>query len=503
MGGYGAFMKTCVLILGNQLFDPSFLKGEEEAEVFLREDMELCTHFKYHQLKIALFLNAMRSYADELKEAGFSVHYEKLSPSKIPYEEHFEKFLKGKKITRVVLFEIEDKFFEERIMAALKRAKVEVQVLASPMFVTSRDDFQAYLKKYKKPFMKLFYEQQRKKFKVLLTQTGKPVGGKWSFDTMNRKPLPAKVNPPAPKDPVSGPHANHVAALCKKHFSDHPGDASALWFATDREGAKDWLKEFLTKRFAEFGPYEDALTDRSDFVFHSAITPYLNIGLLTPKEVLATALAVAKRKEINIESVEGFVRQVLGWREFIRGIYQNFSEYQEKQNFFGHKRKLSKAWYEGKTGIPPLDETIAKVDRLGYAHHIERLMVLGNLMLLCEVHPEEAHRWFMEMFVDSSDWVMGPNVYGMALFSDGGVFATKPYICGSNYYRKMGGYKQGDWCDGVDGLYWGFIDKNREFFGTNPRLSMMVRILDKMAEEKKDRIFAAAEELKAKLTRPA
>ena len=202
-----------------------------------------------------------------------------------------------------------------------------------------------------------------------------------------------------------------------------------------------------------------------------------------------------------MNSCEGFIRQVIGWREFIRGIYQNFSEQQEESNFFQHKRKLNELWYNGKSGVAPLDDVIKKVLRFGYAHHIERLMVVGSLMVLLEVDPTEAHRWFMEMFIDSSDWVMGPNVFGMALFSDGGVFATKPYICGSNYFRKMGGYKDGDWQEGVDGLYWSFIEKHKRFFLKNPRLSMMVRSLEKMPTEKKRKIFGKAEELRSRLTK--
>jgi deoxyribodipyrimidine photolyase-related protein len=228
----------------------------------------------------------------------------------------------------------------------------------------------------------------------------------------------------------------------------------------------------------------------------------LNSGLLTPEQVVRETLSFAKTHEVPLASLEGFLRQIIGWREFIRGIYQNFSDQQENSNFFQHKKKLSDDWYKGTTGIAPLDHAIKKVLKYGYNHHIERLMVIGSLMLLLEVDPKEAHRWFMEMYIDSSDWVMGPNVFGMALFSDGGIFATKPYFCGSNYYRKMGGYKANEtWCDAVDGLYWGFIDKHQSFFRKNPRLSMMVRTLEKMDPAKRKRLSKSAEELKKRITR--
>ena len=193
-----------------------------------------------------------------------------------------------------------------------------------------------------------------------------------------------------------------------------------------------------------------------------------------------------------MQSREGFVRQVIGWREFVRGVYRQYSNSQESSNFWSHDRELTDSWYDGSTGITPLDDTISTVRKLGWAHHIPRLMVLGNLMTLCEIRPQSAHRWFMEMFVDSSEWVMGPNVYGMALFSDGGLFATKPYICGSNYLRKMSDYPKGDWCDIVDGLYWRFIDKHRDFFAGNPRLALMPKALDRLDGDRRKRIFAAA-----------
>ncbi len=229
------------------------------------------------------------------------------------------------------------------------------------------------------------------------------------------------------------------------------------------------------------------------------LSPYLNIGLLTPAEVIDAVLA--KAADAPIQSVEGFVRQVIGWREFIRGIYREYSDEQENRNFWRHQREMTADWYTGNTGIAPLDDTIRTAQSLGWTHHIPRLMVLGNLMTLCEIHPRSAHRYFMEMFIDSSEWVMGPNVYGMALFSDGGIFATKPYICGSNYLLKMSDYSRGEWCDTVDGLYWRFIDKHRNFFSANPRLSLMPKALDRLNAERREHIFGKAEGFLGSFTR--
>ena len=197
-------------------------------------------------------------------------------------------------------------------------------------------------------------------------------------------------------------------------------------------------------------------------------------------------------KSVRLNSLEGYIRQIIGWREFMRGIYQNYSKEMESGNFFKHNRKMKDTFYDGSTGLDPLDHAIKNASKFGWSHHIERLMILSNIMNLCEVEPKSVYKWFMEMFVDSSDWVMVPNVYGMGLFSDGGIFATKPYICGSSYFMKMMDFKRGDWCNVMDGLYWRFIDRNRKFFLKNPRLSMMVRIFDKMKEDRKKLILSEA-----------
>jgi deoxyribodipyrimidine photolyase-related protein len=489
---------NATLVLGNQLFEPRWLGNT--SLVFMREDPELCTHYRYHKQKILFFLSAMRKHAETLKRAGIEVHYEKLGQGASTYEESLIDFLKKRKPTSLQLFEIEDKFFESRILRTLNKAQIPTRTLSSPMFLTSRGEFKNYLGCTKRPFMKSFYEEQRKRLGILVEKDGEPVGGKWSFDEDNRKPLPKNYQPVMPPAYAMDKIDLEVASLVAERFHDHPGSVEDFWLPTSRPEALQWLRSFLEARFREFGPFEDALSRKHSFLNHSLLTPYLNTGLLTPDEVISSALKTARAQKIPLNSCEGFIRQVIGWREFIRGVYQNYSERQENTNFFNHTRKLNPLWYTGKTGIAPLDDMIRKCLRSGYAHHIERLMIAGSLMLLLEIDPQEAHRWFMELFIDSSDWVMGPNVYGMALFSDGGIFATKPYICGSNYYKKMGGYSSGDWQEGVDGLYWSFIEKQKSFFLKNPRTAMAARTVEKMPAEKKERLFKRAHELRDQLT---
>lgn len=493
---------TFMLVLGNQLFSLRYLEqhhiDKDSTIFFMREDRELASYYRFHKHKIVFFFAAMRAYRDELLDHGFKVHYEEFGQDRLSYEKSLQNFLNEKAFLGAIAYEIEDKFFESRIKSFFKKNQIPLKFLRSPMFLTSRQQFRSYLGSVKKPLMKSFYEAQRRRLNVLM-DGDKPISGVWSFDTQNRLPLKKGQLPPELPQVEFSKDLKNVIELVDSEFANHPGESQDFWLPTDRKGAQEWLKTFLRERLYDFGPYEDAIPQHSEFVFHSVLTPFLNCGLLTPREVVAQTLQYVKKHEVPLPSLEGFLRQIIGWREFVRGIYQNFDEEQSQLNYWRHHNKLSDVWYKGGSGIPPLDETIRRVVKRGYAHHIERLMVVGSLMVLLEIHPKEAHRWFMEMFIDSSDWVMGPNVYGMALFSDGGIFATKPYICGSNYLRKMGGYAKGDWCDGVDGLYWGFVRKHHGFFIKNPRLSMIARSAEKMSATRWKVLEAAADELRKRL----
>ena len=488
------FNDSGLLVLGDQLFPLNFLPPLEDLPVFMAEDWGLCRHYRYHKHKIILSLSAMRSYADSLREAGARLQYRTLvAESDTCYEDVLVDWIRHCKLKKVFCFEIEDKFFETRIQQCLEKIGAELVIMRSPMFLVERKEFARYLTTVKKPMMKSFYERLRKKHMIMMTPDGKPVGGKYSFDAENRKKLPKKNTPP---EVGSSPKTNHVAdvsTLTDKLFADHAGDATAFWLPTTRKEALKWLQKFLKYRFKDFGPYEDAITQRSDIVYHSVLSPLMNIGLLTPQEIMEKAVKYADKHDVVFNSLEGFLRQIIGWREFVRGIYRNHSESQESTNFWNHSRRLADCWYEGTTGIPPVDDSIEKANRLGYNHHIERLMILSSSMLMCEIDPKEVYRWFMEMFVDASEWVMGPNVYGMGQYSDGGIFATKPYICSSNYILKMSDYEKGDWCDIMDGLYWRFIEKHITFYSRNPRMGVMVVSLKKLDPKRKERIYTAAE----------
>ena len=337
--------------------------------------------------------------------------------------------------------------------------------------------------------MAVFYKETRRKMNILMNGED-PVGGKWSFDEDNRKKLPNTIKVPVISKVKDTKETTALKKFINSNFKDHPGNTDKFWFPTTRKDASQWLDEFLKERIKLFGDYEDAVTDKSNTVFHSALSPLINLGLIAPEEIIEKLRRIENKVPMN--SLEGYIRQIIGWREFMRGIYQNYDQRLDNTNFFNHKRKMKKSWYDGNTGLDPLDHAINNAKNYGWSHHIERLMILANIMNLCEINPKQVYKWFMEMFVDSSDWVMAPNVYGMGLFSDGGIFATKPYICGSSYFLKMMHFKKGPWCDVMDGLYWKFIDRHKKFFLKNPRLAMMVRVSEKMNKERKTRIFKAA-----------
>ena len=483
-------MKSLFLILGNQLFPQNHLNKHKNSTFFMCESYDLCTFQKHHKLKLILFLSSMRSYADELKKNKFKVNYIDLNKDfKISYEKKLENFIKKNKYQELISFEIEDKFFEKKISSLCKKNKIEWTIIQSPMFLNSRDEFKNYLSKTKRPFMANFYKIARAKTDILM-DNNKPKGGKWSFDEDNRKKLPKDIKIPEMITAKETKHTKVLKQQINKIFKNHPGEVDNFWLPTTYDDAVKWLDYFIMKKFNLFGDYEDSVDTNNNFLFHSALSPMINLGLLTPELIIERIKRVENKIKIN--SYEGYIRQIIGWREFIRGIYQNYDQQLEENNFFKHKNSLTNKWYDGTTGLDPLDHSIKNAQKYGYTHHIERLMILCNIMNLCEIKPNEVYNWFMEMFVDSSDWVMSPNVYGMGLFSDGGIFSTKPYICGSSYFMKMMNFKRGNWNDIMDGLYWRFINKNRKFFQSNPRLNMMVNIYDKMNSERKNNIIKKA-----------
>ena len=488
--------KDLLVLLGNQLFPIDEIKKLDANQIFMAEDYNLCTYEKHHKLKILMFLCAMREKRDELIKNHFNVFYSEISNGDflIPYEEKLKKYIIKNKINHIKFFEIEDKFFENRMRVFSEINNLEITFYQSPMFIESREEFKKYASNKKSLSHANFYKSIRKKLNILIDENQMPVGGKWSFDEENRKKIPKNIQLPEKFKKSKSKYIKEISTFIINNFSEHPGEISEVWMPLTRQEALKNLDNFLNIKFNNFGSYEDAILIEDNFLFHSALSPSLNLGLITPKEIIAKVLIYISDNEIPLNSSEGFIRQIIGWREFIRGVYQVKGDEQEKSNFFNFSNKINNSWYSGTTGIPPLDDAIKFSNLFGYTHHINRLMIISNIMTLSEIDPNEVYKWFMEMYVDSSDWVMVSNVYGMGTYADGGIFSTKPYICGSNYILKMSNYKKGDWCDIVDGLYWRFVDRHFNKIKNNHRLSFMKKTLEKMNIDRKEMIFKKAED---------
>lgn len=483
--------KAINLIFPHQLFAVSPLL-ENGFDIYLIEEFLFFKQFHFHKQKIAFHRASMKFYQNLLEGKGLTVHYIE-SSSGLSDIRNFSSELKEKKITEIHFLDPVDNWLEKRLRGTI--GNCELIIYDTPQFLNSKEELSSFFRTDKKSFFQTsFYKQQRKKRNILMDDDGNPTGGKWTYDSENRKKYPKKKVPPTVQFPFSSFYWDEAISYTEKHFKNYPGTISAdrIYPVTHKEAA-DWFKQFLNQRFFDFGIYEDAIVKEHLVLNHSILSPLLNAGLLLPEKVVSQSLKFAQAEKIPINSTEGFIRQMIGWREFIRGMYICKGSFSRTKNFWNFTRKIPSCFYDGTTGIAPIDDTIKKVLKTGYCHHIERLMILGNFMLLCEFHPDEVYRWFMELFIDAYDWVMVPNVYGMSQFSDGGTFATKPYVAGSNYIKKMSNYPKGDWEETWNGLFWSFISKHKEFFGSNPRMSMMVYLYDKMDAEKQVAHLEAAE----------
>ncbi len=497
-------MKNVLLLYPYQLFAVEDLPREVDQVIIIEEPLLFGRDAQYpmymHKQKLVFMRACMRRYVEEvLWPAGFQVDYIEFHQMRetgdiVNKLQHFDK---------VEYFDPNDDVISRRLSSVIAglEHKPEVHILESPNFFLSAREVDEFFANKDKSLFTNFYQWQRERFNILIDQnTYRPVGGKLSFDSDNRKRLPKNHVLPSFQVYGSNEFVAEAIKYVEHHFFSNPGSITDFPWPTNHAEASDWLDTFLEDRFDEFGPYEDAIDGQAPWVYHGGLSPLINIGLLNPQEVVRRALDRHERKPVPLASLEGFIRQVLGWREYIRGMYRKQHVQLRTANTFGHNRRLTADWYNGTTGIPPVDDVIKKTLTRGYAHHIERLMVVGNIMFLCDFHPDEVYRWFMEMYIDAYDWVMVPNVYGMSQYSDGGSMVTKPYVSSSNYILKMSHYEKGDWCDVWDGLYWRFIEKNHERFAKNPRMSMMVSQYDKLNENRKRIISYRAEDFLAQKT---
>lgn len=480
-------MNSIFLIFPNQIFeelDPIFYNTK--PKFFLIEDPlyfgDVTYKFKPHKQKILFHRLCFNQYSEFLIKKGFEVQiikYQQIPKSPDYFTSLFEPY----KDATFYYYECIDFILNKRLNRFFNLFNIIRVEIKNKAFLSNGLDPDTVFKNSRKYLMGNFYSAQRKHLNILM-EGDKPLGGKWSFDEENRKKLPPGISIPPIFSNSLPQNFEKIKNEILNEFPDNPGNLYNFIYPTSFDEAKKALINFLEFKFNQFGIYEDAISKSEVFLFHSVLSPLINAGLLSPDYVIQECLDYAFQNKVPLNSLEGFIRQIIGWREYMAYIYKKEGTFLRNHNFFGFKQKLSSKFYEGKTGIKPFDQMLNKLNNFSYTHHIERLMIAGNLMLLCEIDPDDVYYWFMDMYIDSYDWVMVPNVYGMSQFADGGLICTKPYISGSAYILKMSDFEKGEWTSIWDGLYWRFIHNHLDVFSKNPRMSMMAAMVKKMDSSK-------------------
>jgi len=476
---------TVAFVFPHQLFADHPLLRENPAKVFLIEDSlffgDARHPLRFHRQKLAYHRATMAHWLADVTKRGVECELVAYAASGESTLDALCGRVAAGGSARLLVLDPHDFLLGKRLRRAARAHGLALGVRPSPGFVNDPLDNRDWRAGRKRWHMADFYRWQRERLDILM-EDGEPAGGRWSFDEENRRKLPKGEKASLPGLPTVRRTALVGAAIesVERDFPDAPGRLASWHYPVTPAAASRWLDTFLTERFAKFGPYEDAIASGENWLYHGVLTPMLNTGLLTPGDVVERALAHAGAHDVGIASVEGFVRQIVGWREFMRATYDDLSVPMRTTNHWRHIRPLPRAFWTAETGIAPVDDVIERVLDTGYCHHIERLMVLGGFMFLCEIDPDDIYAWFMEMFVDSYDWVMVPNVYAMSQHADGGAITTKPYFSGSNYIRKTSDWGTGDWTAIWDGLFWRWVHLHADSLRGNPRWAMMVRNVERM-----------------------
>lgn len=496
-------MRNLVIVLGDQLDHSSAASDDFDAHndaFWMAEVDEETTHVWCHQLRIALFLSAMRHFRDELREKGRTVKYHELQkqPSKDrgqSFAEILHKDIKRLKPGRLVVVQPGDLRVQNQLQDCADNLGIELEIRADRHFYSSPDEFAEYADGRKSLLLEFFYRDLRKKHDILMANEKQPEGGQWNFDHDNRESF-GKSGPgdlPQPKTFRADSITKDVIELVEHRFADHPGNLDHFTLPVTRKQAKAFLNHFIENILPNFGKWEDAMWTDEAFLYHSRLSAPLNMKLLNPRECVDAAVEAYRTERAPLNSVEGFVRQILGWREFIRGVYWlKMPEYIEL-NHFDHHRELPSFFWDGDTEMNCVKQSMQHVIDHGYSHHIQRLMVLGNFAQLWGVDPRLFHEWHMAMYVDAIDWVSLPNTLGMSQFGDGGIVGTKPYCSSGNYINKMSNFCKGCRFDykkrvGEDAcpfttLYWEFMDRHYSQLKDNPRMKFPIKNLEKMRKK--------------------
>ena len=451
------------------------------------------THVWCHKLRIAFFLSAMRQYRDSLAAGGCVVHYSELAADLAQsFSERITADVQRLRPARLIIAEPGDHRVRAEITETARTLGIELDIRPDRTFLCTTAEFAVYAAGRQGLLLENFYRWMRKRHRILLDEDGAPIGGRWNFDKDNRSSFgrAGPRNVPAPAAPAleQNETTQRVNALVARRFAQHPGSLDCFDLPVTREQALLLLQDFVDHRLDRFGTYQDAMWTDQPFLFHSRLSAALNVKLISAREAIDAVLAAARQRQLLLSSVEGFVRQILGWREFMRGVYWLLMPHYAERNSFDADRSLPAFYWNAQTDMRCMQQCTQQVIDHAYAHHIQRLMVLGNFALLYGVHPLAFHEWHMAMYTDAVDWVSLPNAFGMSQHADGGVVGTKPYAASGNYINRMSNYCGSCRYDpkksvGTDAcpfstLYWDFIDRHREKLRLNPRMRYPLKALD-------------------------
>ena len=518
-------LRHLVLILGDQLdAESSAFEGFDPLQdaVLMIEAREESTHVWSSKIRTALFLSAMRHFAQSLEARGWPVIYRKMDVERDPnLAAGLQAAIESHKPQAVICVEpgdwrvrlaLEDTIKSIALHAdsmpgnASKSLKIPLQWRDDTHFLCGLPEFKKWAGKSKTLRMEFFYRTMRQKYKVLM-QGDEPVGGQWNLDAENRKSF-GKAGPQNVPKPLVYKHSavtKEVLDLVEKEFTDHPGDLSRFNWPVTREEALVALNDFIENRLPHFGPHQDAMWTNLDFGWHSLLSSSLNLKLLNPLEVIHAAEKAYQKRNLDLASVEGFIRQILGWREFMRGVYFTDMPQLALDNFYGHQNALPKWYWTGKTQMNCMKNSIDQTLQNGYSHHIQRLMITGMFGVTAQIKPQALCDWYLAVYVDAIEWVELPNTAGMALFANGGRFTSKPYVASGAYVKRMSNYCQGckyspesrtgaDACP-MTTLYWNFLDVHEKEFSGNPRTALMVKNLQRMSDQERAAVRAKAGEM--------
>ncbi|WP_377511728.1 cryptochrome/photolyase family protein [Octadecabacter sp. R77987] len=502
-------MVKLVLVLGDQLSEGIAALREADPAcdvVVMAEVMGEAEYVPHHPKKIALIFAAMRKFAARLEGQGWRVVYTPL--------DHPENSgtIAGELLRHAAAFGADEVLAtqpgEWRLIAELDAVPLRLRQLPDDRFIATQAEFADWAKGRKQLRMEWFYRDMRRKTGLLMVGD-EPAGGQWNFDHENRKPPPEGIDFKGPMRFSPGGDVAEVLALVSARFAVNFGSLDDFWFATDHEQARQHLAHWVRHGLPRFGDYQDAMMGGERFLYHAIVGLYLNIGLLDPMEVCQAVEDAWKNGDAPINAAEGFIRQIIGWREYVRGIYFLEGPEYVSRNTLNHKRDLPWLYWGGETKMRCMAKAVEQTREEAYAHHIQRLMVTGNFALLAGVDPAQMHEWYLAVYADAFEWVEAPNTIGMSQFADGGIVASKPYISSGNYINKMSDYckdcaykikdKTGEDACPFNLLYWHFLDRHRVRFRGNPRMANMYRTWDRMDGEKRETVQADARRFLEKL----